>query len=198
MKAVVGLGNPGRQYELTRHNAGFVVVDNLAEECGASFGGTRFKGVAARTSHRGENILLAKPATYMNLSGHFVSSLLNYYKISMAECLVVHDDLDLPMGRFRLARGGGSAGHKGIKSIIEQLGGQEFPRLKVGVGRPNEFGDVVDYVLSRFSESELETLSGIVDHCLDAIADWAELGVDAAMNRNNFVSLERTDQKGGG
>jgi len=197
MKAVIGLGNPGQKYELTRHNAGFIVVDNVLMEAGGDWRRTRWKGLAARTVVDGSPALLGKPQTFMNLSGHFVGKLVNFYKIEPADCLVVHDDLDLPLGRIRLARSGGSAGHKGVESVIRQLGHNDFPRLKVGVGRPEGDNEVVDYVLSGFHSHELDCLSDLVSHCIRAAACWLRSGIEEAMNQYNSVHIKTESAEGG-
>ena len=184
-KAIVGLGNPGSKYELTRHNAGFMVVDNLVEELGGSWQSARWQGSMARIDLTGARVAVGKPATYMNLSGRFVSSMTRYFKVAPEDVLAVYDDVDLPLGALRLARGGGTAGHKGVASIIEELGTREFPRLRFGVGRPAGAGDVSGYVLGRFSDAELAIVSEVVESALDAVRTWTAEGIEAAMNRHN-------------
>jgi PTH1 family peptidyl-tRNA hydrolase len=196
MKAIIGLGNPGREYELTRHNAGFLVLDNLLERHGGTWTSTRWNGVSARTALRHTPVILAKPLTYMNRSGHFVSSILNYFRVEPAETLVVHDEMDLPLGRIRMARGGGAAGHRGVESIIEQLGSRAFPRLRVGVGKPVATEQVVGHVLSRFGEEEWKTFSEVVDHCVEAAATWVEHGITEAMNQYNGLNVQQPNEGG--
>ena len=184
-KAIVGLGNPGLKYELTRHNAGFMVVDNLVEQLGGSWQTARWQGSMARIDLPGARVAVGKPATYMNLSGRFVSGLTRYFKVAPEDVLAVYDDVDLPLGTLRLARSGGTAGHKGVKSIIEELGTRDFPRLRFGIGRPQGAGDVSGYVLGRFADAELPVVSEVVETALQAIRAWAEDDIEAAMNRHN-------------
>lgn len=184
-KAIVGLGNPGVKYELTRHNAGFMVVDNLVEECGGSWQSARGEGLMARIDLAGARVAVGKPATYMNLSGRFVSGLTRYFKVVPEDVLAVYDDVDLPLGTLKLARGGGTAGHKGVKSIIEELGTRDFPRLRIGIGKPEGARDVSGYVLGRFSDRELTIVTQVIEDALDAIRTWTESGIETAMNRHN-------------
>jgi peptidyl-tRNA hydrolase, PTH1 family len=196
MKAIIGLGNPGREYEQTRHNAGFIVVDNLLEEYGGAWTSTKWTGVSARTQVSGTTVIAARPLTYMNRSGYFVSSLMQYFRIDASDLLVVHDEMDLPTGRIRLSRGGGSAGHKGIASIIEQLGSRDFGRLRVGVGKPDRKEQVVGHVLSRIGGEDGEIFSEAVLLSVKASAVWVEHGVTEAMNRYNGTHLA-TESQGG-
>jgi len=198
MKALIGLGNPGRQYEATRHNAGFIVVDCTAEAAGApAFKKTRWKGLTSRAEVAGRPVVLAKPQAFMNLSGHFVSSLLGFYRIPSASALVVHDDMDLPLGRVRFARGGGSAGHRGVKSIMEQLGTPEFHRLKLGVGKPPGTRDASAHVLSAFDDEEWEVFRQVVECCVPAVERWVADDIDTAMNEFNSVAIGPQPQEGG-
>ena len=196
MKAIIGLGNPGREYEQTRHNAGFQVVDNLLDRFGGTWTSTRWTGVSARTEVHGKTVLAAKPLTYMNRSGYFVSSLLQYFRIDAVDLLVIHDEMDLPTGRIRLSRGGGSAGHRGVESILEQLGSKEFGRLRVGVGKPASKEQVVGHVLSRVDETDGQLFSDAVSLSVEATAVWAEEGITEAMNRYNGTQLAMDIQGG--
>jgi len=198
MKAVIGLGNPGGEYELTRHNAGFIAVDNLVEEFGGDFRKARWKGVVARTSMNRTNAIAAKPHTFMNRSGYFVSPFLNYYRISPADALIVHDEMDLPLGRIRLGRGGGAAGHRGIASIMEQLGTKDFPRLRIGVGKPISSDRVVGHVLSTFNREEWDILSEVIGHCVRAMSVWADSGITEAMNQYNSLCIPIAEPEEGG
>jgi PTH1 family peptidyl-tRNA hydrolase len=197
MKAIVGLGNPGREYELTRHNAGFLVVDALLEESGGTWSTTRFNGLSARITVDRETVLLAKPMTYMNRSGHFISSLLHYFRVEVEDLLVVHDEMDLPTGRIRLTRGGGSAGHRGVDSTIEQLGSRGFARLRVGVGKPTSKEQVVGHVLSRIGGGEEAVFDQAVAHSAAAAKVWVGSGITEAMNRYNGLQLDLERPKGG-
>ena len=165
------------------------MVDNLLDKFGGAWTSTRWTGVSARTQVYGTTVLAAKPLTYMNRSGHFVSSLLQYFRIDTADLLVIHDEMDLPTGRIRLARGGGSAGHRGVESIIEQLGSRDFGRLRVGVGKPDRKEQVVDHVLSRINGADGQLLSEAVSLSVEASAVWVEQGITEAMNRYNGTQL---------
>jgi PTH1 family peptidyl-tRNA hydrolase len=159
--AVVGLGNPGSKYELTRHNVGFLFLDWLADRHKALFSASRFQGVAARAVIEGRNVRMLKPQTYMNLSGTSVVPFINYFDIDPVDMLVVHDDIDMHPGRIKLVSGGGTGGHNGIRSLVKELGTQDFFRLKIGIGRPGSGEthpdmEVDKYVLSRLSVFEIE------------------------------------------
>lgn len=182
---VAGLGNPGRQYQANRHNIGFMVLDTLAERLGVNFGRMESKALIAKADHVGNHLILAKPQTYMNLSGQAVSSLIRFYKIPLEKLIVVYDDVDLPFGVLRLRPAGGSAGHRGMNSIIEQLGTQDFPRLRVGIDRPPGRMDAADYVLQDFSRAEAEELPVIRQQALEAVLTFITLGIAAAMNTYN-------------
>ena len=164
MKLLVGLGNPGPKYECTRHNVGFLVVDELVSANGLEWSGKKFDGVCARGKILGEDCLVLKPFTYMNLSGKAVQKAARFFKVSPEAIVVVHDDIDLPWGRVKARKGGGHGGHNGIRSIIDSLGSKEFQRVKLGVGRPDGGGDVSGWVLGKMTDEELSHLShGIYD-----------------------------------
>jgi peptidyl-tRNA hydrolase, PTH1 family len=190
MKMIVGLGNPGPEYAHTRHNMGFQVVETLAERHGLSFDKAQKRARVAlgRINLPGggsERVLLVKPLTYMNASGEAVGQLRSFYKIEPAGILVVFDDLDLPAGRMRLRPDGGSSGQKGVKSIIQHLGTETFPRLRVGIGRPPGKMDPVDYVLKNFSAAEEAEMAFVRAAAADAIEVWLAKGITEAMNRFN-------------
>ncbi len=182
---IVGLGNPGREYRSTRHNAGFMVIDALCEGFGIRLSRLQSKALVGTGAYDGKKIILAKPQTFMNLSGQSVGSLMRFYKIPLEQILVIHDDLDLPVGTLRMRPGGGSAGQKGLTSIIEQLGTQEFPRLRIGIGRPPGQMDPVDYVLEDFWGSEKELLSQLLSRAVEAVKDYLQFGLEHAMNGFN-------------
>lgn len=175
IKLVVGLGNPGLQYEKTRHNAGFIFVDGLAAECGAKWiNSVQFHGMVAECSVANRRLILLKPLTYMNRSGLSVSGLMRYFKIGSEEMLVVHDELDLPEGEVRFKRDGGHAGHNGLRDIIAHVSARDFYRLRIGIGRPAQGASVADYVLSAPSKDGLIALKNVFDSVsnrLDAILD---------------------------
>lgn len=184
VKLVVGLGNPGSRYASTRHNVGFMVVDRLArrwraaitkKQCGAQVGAAEFDG---------EKVWLAKPQTFMNLSGEAVSCLLRFYKLSPADLVVIYDERDLPVGRIRLRERGSAGGHRGVASIIQMLGTNEFPRVRVGIGRPPEM-DAVDHVLSGFPPEERPLIEEALDRAVEGVEDALRDGLVAAMNKYN-------------
>jgi PTH1 family peptidyl-tRNA hydrolase len=164
MKLIVGLGNPGQQYEKTRHNVGFWFVDRLVDQSNTAWAlEKRFSGRVATVELAGQKILLLQPVTFMNLSGQSVVALMRYYQIDVSECLVVHDELDFAPGVVRLKQGGGHAGHNGLRSIIACAGGSAFARLRLGIGRPEGMRSVADYVLAVPSKSELEKINAAIE-----------------------------------
>ena len=182
---VIGLGNPGRQYENTRHNVGFMTMNRLAAKLGENFSKLESKALIAKCTYQEQRLVLAKPQTYMNLSGRAVSSLLRYYKIPVENFLVAYDEVDLPFGTLRMRHEGGSAGHKGMQSIVEQLGTDDFPRLRIGVGRPPGRMEAADYVLKDFNRDEAEALNLVLDTATEAILTFVSDGLEKAMNLYN-------------
>lgn len=183
MFLIVGLGNPGSQYENTRHNIGFKVVDNIAKEYNIEFNRQKFKGVCGEGFINGEKVILLKPTTYMNLSGESIREVVDFYKLSNDNVLVIYDDISLDVGRLRIREKGSAGGHNGIKSIIAHLGTDIFPRIKVGVGQPNV--DLVNYVLGKFSKEEMEVLNESIDASTKAVKDIISDDVKIAMNVYN-------------
>lgn len=184
-KLVVGLGNPGRQYAQHRHNVGFQVVEALAEAHGLEFDKLKHKARMAVGRIVDQRVVLAKPLTYMNKSGESVSPLAHWYKTPLDQMLVVYDDLDIPLGTVRLRPRGGSGGHRGMRSIIQQLGAEDFPRLRVGIDRPPAGWDPADYVLSPFTEDEVPVVVDVRERAVAAIECWLQEGVDVAMTQFN-------------
>jgi PTH1 family peptidyl-tRNA hydrolase len=182
---IIGLGNPGREYHRSRHNIGFMVVDQLAERLGVAFSRMESKSLVTKADLNGRRVILAKPLTYMNLSGQAVKSLARFYKIPLDELLVVCDDIDLPFGTLRLRPNGGSAGQKGMQSIIDSLGTQEFPRLRLGINRPPGRKDAADYVLQDFTKDEVDYLPAILDRAVEAVLVFVQEGLTEAMNEFN-------------
>ncbi len=182
IRLIVGLGNPGSQYEATRHNAGFWWVDEFARACGASFRPeNKFHGLFARTASHGSEVFLLKPQTFMNVSGRAVGAVAQFYKIEPASILVVHDELDLPPGSAKLKLGGGHGGHNGLKDIIAQLGTKDFWRLRIGIGHPGERSEVVNYVLHPPRKEEQELINGAMQRA-QAVAPLVVDGkLEAAM-----------------
>ena len=184
---LTGLGNPGAKYEKTRHNIGFMVVDLLSQREGATF--SDISGPPPRQQaeiRQGENrIILLKPLTFMNRSGEAVAKVKNFFKIPLDNLLIIQDDLDMEFGRIKVVRAGRAGGHNGIRSIISALGSREFPRLKIGIGRPDSPMPVDRYVLSRFSGDELQQLDKIVEQAADAAECFIAHGLQETMNRFN-------------
>jgi PTH1 family peptidyl-tRNA hydrolase len=180
-KLIVGLGNPGPGYAHNRHNAGFQVVNLLAQTHGLTFDRQRAKGLLALGQIVGREVALLKPQTYMNLSGEAVAGAARFYRVSPGDILVIYDDLDLPLGHLRLRPGGGSGGHKGMHSVIADLGTEEFPRLRIGVGRPNH-GDPVDYLLSDFAPGELPAMEETYNAAAATVELYLQKGLAAAMD----------------
>lgn len=182
---VVGLGNPGREYRETRHNIGFMVMDRLAETAGIKLTKVQSKAIIGIGRIGDQKVILAKPQTFMNLSGQAVTALMRFYKVEPTRLVVAHDDVDLPFGQIRMRPGGGSAGQKGIGSIIEKLGSQEFARLRMGVGRPPGQQDAASFVLQPFHSADRDFLPEFINRGADAIKSFMLEGIDTAMNRYN-------------
>jgi PTH1 family peptidyl-tRNA hydrolase len=188
IKLLVGLGNPGARYARSRHNIGFMILERLARAHALKFTRQRFQAEIAEGSIKNARVLLARPQTFMNLSGHAVVKLVRFYRVALTDLLVVYDDLDLPLGKLRLRSRGSAGGHHGMESIIAQLGTTDFPRLRVGIGRPNAdttADATVDYVLGAFSETELVALEETFARAIHAIEVWLDEGIDVAMRRFN-------------
>lgn len=184
---IVGLGNPGAKYSKTRHNIGFMAVDHVAEANSIALSKSNFKGLWGKGSIAGKEIILLKPQTYMNLSGEAVRGISGYFHIKPEDILVIYDDIDLEFGSVRIRPGGGSGGHRGMESIIEHLGTNNFPRIRLGIGRPKERGqgDVADYVLSSLTPDEKDTLKQMLDRTKDAVDAILKDGIEKAMNKFN-------------
>jgi PTH1 family peptidyl-tRNA hydrolase len=186
LKLIAGLGNPGSEYQDTRHNLGFVVLDELARRHGASFKRGKGQTRIAQIAGPGLNAFLAKPQTYMNLSGSAVAALYRYYKIEdLADVLVVVDDADLPLARLRLRASGSAGGHRGLRSVIESFGTDAFPRLRIGVGRGTTRRNLADFVLDRFDAGERPAVQKAIERAADAIEVFLADGIQSAMNKYN-------------
>jgi PTH1 family peptidyl-tRNA hydrolase len=192
MKLIVGLGNPGRGYAHNRHNIGFMCLSNFARKQGIRFDRKLGKARTGAGEIASEGVILARPHTFMNLSGQSVSRLVNRFDIALNDILVIHDDLDLPLGKIRLRRGGGSGGHKGVDSIISSLGNEDFLRLRVGIGRPAsaenhaESGEgIVSYVLSDFTPEEKQIVTQVISRVNEAILYFLTEGLLPAINKYN-------------
>jgi len=182
---IVGLGNPGRDYKDNRHNVGFMLVDRLTVRLNARMSRLQAKALVASINYEGKKLILAKPQTYMNLSGQSIQGLARFYKIPLENMIVAHDDLDLPFGAIRIRPGGGPGGQKGVASTIERLGSKDFPRLRIGIGRPPGRMDPADYVLQDFSKADQPLLSEILDRAADAVMTFVTEGLNPAMNKFN-------------
>ncbi|MED3354988.1 aminoacyl-tRNA hydrolase [Bacillus thuringiensis] len=185
MKLIVGLGNPGREYELTRHNIGFMAIDELAKRWNISLNEQKFKGVFGAGFVNGEKVILLKPLTYMNLSGESIRPLMDYYKIDVEDFVVMYDDLDIPVGKLRLRMKGSAGGHNGVKSTISHLGTQEFQRIRMGIDCPKNGMKVVDYVLGRFTSEEIPDVNHSIEKAADACEEWLNKPFLQIMNTFN-------------
>ena len=182
---IVGLGNPGKEYQNSRHNVGYMVLDALAEKLDASFRKVKMNALMTALRYKDERLILIKPQTFMNRSGQAVRSYIRFYKLPLENVLVVYDDVDLPFEMLRMKPDGGDAGQRGVRSIIGDLGTKSFPRLRVGIGRPPGRMEVSDYVLQSFSSIEKKTLPFILDQASSAILHFIDHGLDQAMTVYN-------------
>jgi len=186
---LIGLGNPGREYRDNRHNIGFMLIDRLAVRLNARGMKLQSKAIVIGALYEERKLILAKPQTYMNLSGGAVQGLLHFYKIPPESLIVAHDDLDLPLGTIRIRPGGGAGGQRGMASTIERLGTQDFPRLRLGIGRPPGRMDAAAYVLQNFSRDDLLIVSETLDRAADAVLTFVTDGLNKAMNKYNGSSV---------
>ncbi|WP_195251882.1 aminoacyl-tRNA hydrolase [Romboutsia sp. 1001713B170207_170306_H8] len=185
MYVVVGLGNPGKQYERTRHNVGFDVIDSLAKEYGISVSKIKHKALIGEGRVGNEKVLLVKPQTYMNLSGETLIDIYNYYKVDMENIIVVYDDIDLDVGKIRIRKKGSGGTHNGMRSITKCLGSNDFPRVRVGVSKPRPGQDLADFVLSRFRKEENDDVELGLEKAAKAIDVMIRENIDLAMNKYN-------------
>lgn len=193
MYLIAGLGNPEKKYIGTRHNTGFAAVEALCEKLGGlKLNETKFQGVYTKarvmTPAGPEQLIIVKPLTYMNLSGNCIAPLANFYKIPAEQVIVVSDDINLAVGRMRIRKGGSAGGHNGLKSIIQCLGTDQFPRVRVGVGQKPEYMDLADYVLAKFDRNDAAVMATTYDAVADAILDIVNQGVEHAMNHYNSMN----------
>lgn len=185
MYVIVGLGNPGRQYEGTRHNVGFDVIDILANENDIDMKKLKHKSLVGEGRIGGQKVLLVKPQTYMNLSGEALLDIYNYYKLSPEEIVVIYDDIDTDLGKLRIRKKGSAGTHNGMKSIIYNLQFDTFPRVRIGVGRPQKGRDLASFVLSRFAKEDMDDVENILKSAAQSVESIIKDGVDAAMNKFN-------------
>jgi PTH1 family peptidyl-tRNA hydrolase len=187
---IAGLGNPGLKYRNTRHNVGFKVVDLWAKSLGARLDRRRFQGRFTRARFQSADVILLRPMTYMNRSGESIRACVDFFNLQTENVLLVHDDVDLPVGRVKVVRGGSAGGHKGVLSAIQHLGTHEFPRIKVGVGRPRHIGESVeDHVLKSFYRDEKEVVEEVIQVATQACELIVDSGIDVAMNHINSRDL---------
>ena len=182
---IAGFGNPGREFRNTRHNVGFILIDSLVNEFKTKLTKVQFKAMTGTTDIDDARIILAKPQTYMNLSGQAVASLVRFYKIPLSNVIVAHDDIDLPLGTIRIRPGGGSAGQRGLASTIEKLGTQDFPRMRIGIGRPSGSQEAAGYVLQEFSKADEKILEEVFPQAVLALRAFISEGLEVAMTRYN-------------
>ena len=186
MKIFVGLGNPGAEYQNTKHNAGFMLADKFATNLNATDWHNKFNALIAETIFADDKILIVKPQTFMNNSGTAVRQLADFYKVATENIIVAHDDMDLPVGKIRLRPKGSGGGHHGVESIIQHLSGEmNFPRVRIGIGRPPENWTVISHVLSRFTESDLKIIHAVLEDSIPAVKCILSEGIDLAMNKFN-------------
>jgi len=196
MHLIVGLGNPGAEYAKTRHNAGFMLVERLAEMWKAGWTKERrFAARVAKAERNGKKILLAEPQTFMNLSGETVGGLVQFYQLPLAAILVVVDDADLPLGEIRLRPGGGSGGHHGLESVTQHLGSREYARLRIGIGRQSEARQITGHVLGKFSAAEEALLGKVLERAAGQMECWLSAGLQKAMNQFNGAISPTNEEK---
>ena len=185
MRLIVGLGNPGRRYERTRHNLGYAVLAELARRLTPGAPKSKFHGEVVEASLEGEKVLLLSPVTYMNRSGMSVQAARDFYGLTNEQLLVICDDMNLPLGKLRCRPGGASGGQKGLEDVIRMLGTEEFPRLRIGIGQAPAGWDAADFVLARFTQEELPQIEDAVSRAADAVAMWVREGLGPCMSRYN-------------
>lgn len=184
MKLIVGLGNPGREYENTRHNVGFMIIDNYAKNNNITIYKQKFDGLFVKTNIKGIDIILLKPLKYMNLSGEVVKKFVDFYKINIEDILIISDDLDMQLGKIKLKSKGSSGGHNGLKNVENHLNTQEYKRLKIGISN-NKKIDTKDYVLSKFNIEDLKIIQTTIDNTINILNDFLELPFDTLMSKYN-------------
>ncbi len=194
MYIIIGLGNPGRKYENTRHNLGFITVDRLAEKHNIQVDKIKFKALVGDGRIAGQKVLLVKPQTYMNLSGESAREVANYYKVDPENIIVIYDDLDLPLGHLRIRKSGSAGTHNGMKSVVYQLKSDKFPRIRLGIGG-NGKEDIIDYVIGGFKKEEVKVLETTVDNAVSAIECMISESLDIAMNRYNTKKNTKVDDE---
>ncbi len=185
MKVVVGLGNPGLEYENTRHNSGFIAIDNISKKMQIEVNKKKFNALVGEGNYNGEKLILVKPQTYMNLSGESVKQIVDFYKLNLSDLIVIYDDIDLKLGNIRIKPSGSPGTHNGMRNITSLLGSEEFIRVRIGIGKPPEYITLMDYVLMKFSKEEKEIIEKTADTVYNALEVIINQGVKNAMNLYN-------------
>ena len=185
MYLIIGLGNPEEEYSKTRHNMGFNTINKIAEQYSIKINKKKFQGLYEITTIEDKKVILVKPQTYMNLSGNCVKEIADFYKVSPEKILVIYDDMDIEPGKIKIRKKGSSGGHNGMKSIIQMIGTEEFPRIRIGIGRPKHNGDEINYVIGAIPEEETSKLNEGVEKAKEAVIEILKNGIDSAMNRLN-------------
>lgn len=187
MYLIVGLGNPGKEYENTRHNMGFKAIDALAYSSNIDVRRSKFKGLIGNGTIAGEKVILLKPQTYMNLSGQSIRETVSYYDVPRENIIVIYDDMDIPLKSIRIRKSGGPGTHNGMKSVVKELGFKDFPRIRIGVGNNSKDSDIIEHVIGKVSKKEQELLDEAAKAAADAIEDIIRVGIDNAMNKHNVT-----------
>ena len=185
MYIIVGLGNPEEEYSKTRHNMGFNTINKIAKKYNIEVNKTKYQGLYESAIIEGQKVILVKPQTYMNLSGNCIQEFIKFYKIEKENVIVIYDDMDIEPGLIKIRKQGGAGGHNGMKSIIQMLGTEEFPRIRIGIGRPKHNGDEINYVIGSIPEDEIPELEKGTEKAKDAILEILKNGIDSAMNKFN-------------
>ncbi len=184
MIVIVGLGNPGKQYEKTRHNVGFDTIDYLSDEHNIAMNKVKYKAIVGEGNILGKKVMLVKPQTYMNLSGRSVMEIVNFYKLNVKDLIVIYDDIDTEVGKLRIRQKGSAGTHNGMKSIIYEIQSDQFPRVRIGIGK-STYGDLADFVLSKFSKEERISIDESIQRASQGVETFIKEGIDVAMNRYN-------------
>lgn len=185
MYLIVGLGNPEPEYSKTRHNMGFDVINQIAKKYGIELTRTKFNGIYGSGTIEGEKVTLLKPQTFMNLSGESIKPFVDFYKIPLENVLVIYDDMDIEIGSIKLRKKGGPGTHNGAKSVVHELASEEFPRVRVGIGKPVDEYDAIDYVIGKIDDNTYEKLEEGIKKAADSVSEFIKNGIDAAMNKYN-------------
>lgn len=194
MKIVVGLGNPGKEYENTKHNVGFLTIDILAEKLNVKVNKIKFKALIGETRIANEKVILVKPQTYMNLSGQTVSEIANFYKIDAQDLIVIYDDIDIPIGTLRIRKNGSAGTHNGMRSIIGEYANDNFPRIRIGIGGERK-GDLANYVISGFKKDDIKTVENTIENAAEAVVCIIEHDISTAMQNYNTKKASKKKQE---